>query len=77
MRTTSSPAAPKLDAIIFRIMPETAAQSAALETGAIDLVWNLPPDVIDQFKKNNKVVIELGTHHDVGRADHELSPKAF
>jgi peptide/nickel transport system substrate-binding protein len=52
------PGSPKLDGIIFRIMPETAAQSAALETGAIDLVWNLPPDVIDQFKKNNKVVID-------------------
>ena len=52
------PGAPKLDGISFRIMPETAAQIAALETGAIDLVWNLPPEVIDQFKRNTKVVTD-------------------
>jgi peptide/nickel transport system substrate-binding protein len=49
---------PKLDGITFRIMPETAAQVAAIETGAIDLVWNLPPEVIDQFKKNRNVTID-------------------
>lgn len=49
---------PKLDAVTFRIMPETAAQVAAIETGAIDLVWNLPPEVIDQFKRNRQVTID-------------------
>jgi peptide/nickel transport system substrate-binding protein len=39
-------------------MPETAAQIAALDTGAGDLAWSLPPDVIDQFKRNSKVVID-------------------
>jgi peptide/nickel transport system substrate-binding protein len=49
---------PKLDSIIFRIIPETAAQVAALETGEVDLAWNLPPETVDQFKKNPKLVID-------------------
>lgn len=49
---------PKLDAVTIRIMPETAAQVAALETGALDLVWNLAPEVIDQFSNNKKIVID-------------------
>lgn len=49
---------PLLDEIIFRIMPEGAAQVAALDTGEIDLVWNLPLESIDQFKSNPKVTVE-------------------
>ncbi|HEX8030084.1 MAG TPA: ABC transporter substrate-binding protein, partial [Vicinamibacterales bacterium] len=49
---------PKLDGIVFRIMPETAARIAAIDTGAVDLVWDLPPEVIEQFKGNSKVVID-------------------
>lgn len=52
------PGLPKLDGVIFRIMPETASQVAAIETGEVDLVWNLPPDAIEQFKKNSKIVID-------------------
>jgi len=49
---------PKLDAVTFRIMPESAAQVAALETGELDLVWSLPLETLDQFKKNPDVVID-------------------
>jgi peptide/nickel transport system substrate-binding protein len=49
---------PKLDGITLRIMPETAAQVAAIETGALDLVWNLAPEVIDQFAKNKNIVVD-------------------
>lgn len=49
---------PKLDGIVFRIMPETAARIAAVDTGQVDLVWDLPPEVIDQFKGNTKVVVD-------------------
>jgi peptide/nickel transport system substrate-binding protein len=52
------PGTPKLDGIVFRIMPETAARIAAIDTGAVDLVWDLPPEVIDQFKGSTKVVID-------------------
>src|SRR5262249_9775639 len=49
---------PLLDEIIFRIMPEGAAQVAALDTGEIDLVWNLPLESIDQFKNNVRVTVD-------------------
>jgi peptide/nickel transport system substrate-binding protein len=49
---------PKLDSIVFRIMPETAARVAALDAGAIDLVWDLPPEIIDQLKNNSKIKID-------------------
>lgn len=49
---------PKLDGIVFRIMPETAARIAALETGAVDLVWDLPPEIIDQLKGNANIVVD-------------------
>ncbi|HVO91023.1 MAG TPA: ABC transporter substrate-binding protein [Casimicrobiaceae bacterium] len=49
---------PVLDHVIMRIMPESAAQAAALESGEVDLVWNLPLESIDQFKKNPNIVID-------------------
>jgi peptide/nickel transport system substrate-binding protein len=49
---------PLLDEIIFRIMPEGAAQVAALDTGEIDLVWNLPLESIDEFKNNARVTVD-------------------
>jgi peptide/nickel transport system substrate-binding protein len=52
------PGIPKLDEIIFRIMPETAARIAALQTGAVDLVWDVPPESIDQLKSNHKIVVD-------------------
>lgn len=52
------PGTPKLDGIVFWIMPETAARVAAIDTGAIDLVWDLPPEIIDQLKSNTKVVLD-------------------
>ena len=67
---------PKLDGIVFRIMPETAARIAAVDTGAVDLVWDLPPEVIDQFKGSTNVVIDFGSDLDVGWPDHERRAKA-
>ncbi len=52
------PGTPKLDEIIFRIMPETAARVAAIDTGAVDLVWDMPPEVLAQLKSNSKLVID-------------------
>lgn len=49
---------PKLDAVTFRIMPEAAAQVAGLETGEIDLVWSLPLEALDQFKKSRSVKLD-------------------
>ena len=52
------PGVPVLDQVIIRIMPESAAQAAAVETGEVDLVWNLPLESVDQFKKNPNIVID-------------------
>ena len=49
---------PKLDEIVFRIMPETAARVAAIDTGAVDMIWDLPPEVIDELKKNSKITLD-------------------
>jgi peptide/nickel transport system substrate-binding protein len=52
------PGDPALDGVVLRIMPESAAQAAALETGEVDLVWNLPLESIESFKKNPNFVVD-------------------
>jgi peptide/nickel transport system substrate-binding protein len=49
---------PKLDDVMLRIMPETATRISALETGEVDLVWDLPPETIDQVKKNADLAVD-------------------
>lgn len=43
---------PKLDAVTLRIIPESAARLAALESGAIDLLWSMPYESVDKLKSN-------------------------
>lgn len=52
------PGTPKLDGVVLRIMPETAAQVSAVQTGEVDLVWNLAPEVVAQFKNNPKLRLD-------------------
>jgi len=52
------PGLPKLDEVIVRILPESAAQVAALTTGELDLVWNLPLEAIDKVKGDPKLKID-------------------
>ena len=49
---------PKLDDIVLRIMPESATRVSALETGEVDLVWDLPLEAIDQVKKNPDLMVD-------------------
>ena len=49
---------PKLDAIVFRIMPENAARVAAIKAGSVDLVWNLPLESIDELKGNPGLTVD-------------------
>jgi peptide/nickel transport system substrate-binding protein len=49
---------PKLEGVTLRIIPESAGQVSALETGDVDLVWNLPPESIPQFKSSSSVVLD-------------------
>jgi peptide/nickel transport system substrate-binding protein len=50
--------APKLDAVTLRIIPESAGQVSAIETGDVDLVWNLPLESIPQFKNSTSVMLD-------------------
>jgi peptide/nickel transport system substrate-binding protein len=49
---------PKLDGVTVRIVPETAARIAALESGAIDILWNLPYEAVDKFKTSTTIRVD-------------------
>lgn len=49
---------PKLDAIVFRIMPENAARVAAIKAGSVDLVWNLPLESVEELKGNPGLTVD-------------------
>ncbi len=49
---------PKADAISMRIIPEAAARLAALELGAVDILWSLPYEAVDKFKTHASVRVD-------------------
>src|SRR5215831_10011439 len=49
------PGLPKLDGVTLRVIPEAAARVAAIESGAIDVLWNLPYETVDKFKSHPSV----------------------
>lgn len=49
---------PRLDAVTLRIIPEAAARIAALESGSIDILWNLPYESVDKFKTSATVRVD-------------------
>lgn len=46
------PGIPKMDRATFRIIPEYTTAVAALESGGLDIVYNLPPEQSDKVKKS-------------------------
>ena len=46
---------PKLDGVTLRIVPESAARMAALESGAVDVVWSMPYESVEKFKNHSNV----------------------
>jgi len=48
----------KLDRVVLRVMPEAAARVAALRSGSIDLIWNLPLEMITDLKKDTGVKVD-------------------
>ena len=46
------PGLPILDRAILRIIPEFTTSVAALESGAVDVVFDLPPEQIDKLKRS-------------------------
>jgi peptide/nickel transport system substrate-binding protein len=43
---------PKLDRVIYRIIPEYTTAMAGLDSGAVDIVYNLPPEQADRLKRS-------------------------
>ena len=39
----------------LRIVPESAARMAALESGAVDIVWSMPYEAVEKFKNHPNV----------------------
>lgn len=43
---------PKLDRAVFRIIPESSTAVAGLESGSLDVVYDLPPEQADRLKRS-------------------------
>jgi peptide/nickel transport system substrate-binding protein len=53
---------PKVDRAVFRIVPEAATAVAGLESGSIDIVYDLPPEQADRLKRSTvSTVMEVAT----------------
>ena len=49
---------PRLDAVLLRMIPDAAARLAALESGAIDILWDLPYDAVEKYRTSTSVRVE-------------------
>jgi peptide/nickel transport system substrate-binding protein len=49
---------PTVDRAILRVIPEYTTAVAALESGAVDLVFDLPPEQIDKVKRSSVARVE-------------------
>ncbi len=56
--TNKGPA--KIDKIIYRVMTDQAARLAAFESGAVDILQQVPPNKIDTYKNTEGVTIMSG-----------------
>jgi len=48
----------KLRQVIFRMMPEPSTRIAALLAGEVQIIQEVPPDVVDRLKANPNVVVK-------------------
>ena len=49
---------PLLDGVTLRIIPEAAARVAALESNAIDILWNLPYEQVERFEDHETIRVD-------------------
>jgi peptide/nickel transport system substrate-binding protein len=69
---------PKYDRIIFRLIKEDSTRVAALLTGEVDLITNVPFDSIPKIKENPKTVVEtVPSFRGVYLAFHQKKCEAF
>jgi peptide/nickel transport system substrate-binding protein len=52
------PGVPKIDRAVLRIIPEYTTAVAALESGAVDIVYDLPPELVDKVKHDTNARVE-------------------
>ena len=56
------PGLPKMDRAVFRIIPEAATAVAGLESGSLDIVYDLPPEQADRLKRSSvSTVMEVAS----------------
>ena len=56
------PGVPKAERAVLRIIPEYTTAVAALESGALDIVYDLPPELVDKVKRSSvATVAEIAT----------------
>jgi peptide/nickel transport system substrate-binding protein len=56
------PGVPKVERAVLRIIPEYTTAVAALESGALDIVYDLPPELVDKVKRSSVAgVAEIAT----------------
>ena len=49
---------PKLDGVVIRIIPEPSVKAAALQSGDIDVIWNLPLDQVKTLSADPGLHVE-------------------
>ena len=50
--------APSIKTVVFKIIPDPATRIAALQTGEVDLVYDVPPERAAELRRDSKVRIE-------------------
>lgn len=49
---------PQLQNLQFNVIPEISARMTALQTGEIDLTWDVPADQLSQIEGNEEIVVD-------------------
>jgi peptide/nickel transport system substrate-binding protein len=52
------PGVPKIDRAILRVIPEYTTAVAGLESGALDIVYDVPPELTDKLRRGNTVMVD-------------------
>lgn len=52
------PGVPRLDRAILRVIPEYTTAVAGLESGALDIVYDIPPELTDKLRRGSDVVVD-------------------
>jgi ABC-type transport system substrate-binding protein len=49
--------APKVDQLIFRVVPESSTRLQQLETGELDIAWALSPEDVERTRENADLIV--------------------